>query len=56
MRATHNDLESIPVNNKSATVTLSQLNDAIVEFIIEDQQPFRRVESEAFRNLIAGKK
>lgn len=42
------------VNNKLTTVKWSQLNDAIIEFIVEDQQPFCRAESRAFRNLVAG--
>lgn len=32
----------------------NKIDEAIIRFIIEDMQPFRRVETPAFRNLIAG--
>lgn len=43
------------VNNKYGNVSLSQVNNAIIEFIVEDPQPFSRAESKAFRNLVSGR-
>lgn len=49
------DNKLVTVNNKYANVSLSQVNEAIIEFIVKDLQPFSRAESKAFRNLVSGR-
>lgn len=44
------------IDKKGGSLTLTRMNDAILRFIIQDLQPFHRIESSSFRKMIAGKK
>lgn len=51
-----NKIGKLHINNKTRDVKMQDVDDAIIRFIIQDMQPFIRVESEAFQNLLSSKK